>query len=110
MPGSISRRDAKTCRASSGEGLATKAPRLRSMRTRPSKASICSAARTTVRLTSNSAADLAFRKLGAGRQPAVDDGVAQLIADRLRAILVRAVDGGKAVIVNVHGQYHPCSF
>ncbi|CAH2401492.1 hypothetical protein MES5069_30023 [Mesorhizobium escarrei] len=33
--------------------MATKAPRLRSVRTRPSKESICSAARATVRLTSN---------------------------------------------------------
>ena len=56
------------------------------------------------------AADLAFRKLGAGRKPAVDDGVAQLIADRLRAILAGAVDGRKAVIFHVHDRCRPCFF
>ena len=53
-------------------------------------------------------ADLAFRKLGAGRQPPVDDGVAQLVADRLRAILVGAVDCGEVLIGNVHERViHP---
>ena len=87
MPGSISRREANTCRASSGDGLATKAPRLRSRAHQPFEGQHLQGRARHGAADVEQRADLAFRQLGAGRQPPVDDGVAQLVADRLRAIL-----------------------
>ena len=103
IPGSISRRDAKTCRASSGDGLATKAPRLRSMRTSPSKDSICSAARTTVRLTSNSAPTSASDSFvpGARRRSTIASRNWSRIAWARSS--GRAVDCDEARLGKVHG-------
>ncbi|CCV08039.1 hypothetical protein MESS2_70011 [Mesorhizobium metallidurans STM 2683] len=48
-------------------------------------------------------ADLAFGQFGPRRQPAVDDGVAQLVADRLGAILVGTVGSRECLVGNIHG-------
>ena len=103
MPGSISRREANTCRASSGDGLATKAPRLRSVLHQAFEGQHLQGRAGHGAADVEQRADLAFREFGARRQAAVDDGVAQMVADRLGAIFAGAVGCGKLWSADVHG-------
>ena len=67
-------------------GWATKAPRLRTIETSPSSASLISAWRITMRLTSKISPKLALAELGAGNQPMVEDRLRQdsaIACDRL---------------------------
>ncbi len=83
MPGSISRREAKTWRASSGDGIGNKGATVAFGAHQPLKGQHLQRDAGDGAADVEEIADLGFGQLGSGRKAAIDNGVAQLVANRL---------------------------